>query len=137
MVNKIKRLEVEWEDCAFKITSAHSLGELSGVCIICREKIGGFCHGLIEVRSGIIEEIIQKRLEDERFLSFCNPKESAVVRYAVVPEEFQFGIQNFLIYQYRPRIGDVAIGEMIMPTPLPFRTHSLRDSSIKPHQIIK
>ena len=78
-----------------------------------------------------MDESIKKYLEDEKFCSYAPA--AACVRYAVVPEEAQFGVQNFLIHQYRPRFGAVAMGvKMIMPVPLPFRTSPSKHSPIRP-----
>ena len=90
-----KTIDVYWETEPFSATTLFKLKGLRGVYLIC--EVG--TSNILRIGKGILGECIGKHLGEEELLAHVFAKK-AVVRYAVVSEEEQAGLERWLIKKY-------------------------------------
>lgn len=116
-------LRVKWERCPFNPTSLPLIEGLSGVYVIWDPKT----VEIVYIGKGDLTVCINEHLQDEEVSFYASPL-VAEVRYAIIAEEKQAGVEYFLIETYEPRFGEKEPNckEWIRTIPLPLKAEEYR-----------
>ena len=108
-----KKMPVKWKECPFDESEAKELQGLRGVYVIWDKNMEDF----YVVGRGNLEERLKYHLNNDEELDFSLPIELHF-RYAVVSEEYQHRIENYLIQELKPLKG------WTEPDPFPIQYYS-------------